>query len=51
MAKNSAQRRERALVLMLMGMLCVLVVFFGGLVLKTLYDRGKARELADDQDD
>ncbi len=46
MAKNSAQRRERALVLMLMGMLCVLVVFFGGLVLKTHreYQNFKERE-------
>ena len=35
MSKNNAQRKERALVLMLMCMFCVLVIFFGGLVLKT----------------
>ncbi|TVP81338.1 MAG: hypothetical protein EA353_01680 [Puniceicoccaceae bacterium] len=35
MSKKSAQRKERALVLMLVGMLCVLLIFFGGLVLKT----------------
>tara|TARA_B100000989_G_scaffold266673_1_gene220319 strand:+ start:4048 stop:4470 length:423 start_codon:yes stop_codon:yes gene_type:complete len=46
MSKNNAQRKERALVLMLMGMLCVLVIFFGGLVLKTHreYQNFKARE-------
>lgn len=46
MSKNSAQRKERALVLMLMGMLCVLVVFFGSLVLKTHreYKNFKQRE-------
>ncbi|MGB0335059.1 MAG: FtsB family cell division protein [Opitutales bacterium] len=46
MAKNSAQRRERAIVLMLLGMLCVLLVFFGGLVLKTHreYQNFKERE-------
>ena len=46
MSKNSAQRKERALVLMLMGMLCVLVVFFGSLVLKTHreYKNFKERE-------
>jgi cell division protein FtsB len=46
MSKNNPQRKERALVLMLMGMLCVLVVFFGGLVLKTHreYQNFKARE-------
>jgi len=46
MSKTSAQRKERALVLMLMGMLCVLVVFFGSLVLKTHreYQNFKERE-------
>ena len=46
MSKNNAQRKERALVLMLVGMLCVLVIFFGGLVLKTHreYHNFKARE-------
>ena len=46
MSKNNAQQKERALVLMLMGMLCVLVIFFGGLVLKTHreYQNFKARE-------
>ena len=46
MSKNNAHRKERALVLMLMGMLCVLVIFFGGLVLKTHreYQNFKARE-------
>ena len=45
MPKNNPQRKERALVLM-MGMLCVLVIFFGGLVLKTHreYQNFKARE-------
>ena len=46
MSKKNAQRKERALVLMLMGMLCVLVIFFGGLVLMTHreYQNFKARE-------
>ena len=46
MAQNSAWRRERALVLILMGMLSVLVVFLGGLVLKTYreYRNFKERE-------
>jgi len=46
MSKKSAQRKERALVLMLMGMLCAVVVFFGGLVLKTHreYQNFQARE-------
>ena len=46
MSKRNAQRKERALVLMLMGMLCVLVIFLGGLVLKTHreYQNFKARE-------
>jgi cell division protein FtsB len=35
MARHSAQRRERILLLMLLGMLGVLIVFFGGLLLKT----------------
>lgn len=35
MSRNSAQRKERVLLLMLVGMLGVLVVFFGGLLLKT----------------
>ena len=46
MSKRNAQRKERALVLMLMGMFCVLVIFLGGLVLKTHreYQNFKARE-------
>ena len=46
MSKRNAQRKERALVLMLMGMLCVLMIFLGGLVLKTHreYQNFKARE-------
>ena len=46
MSKNKAQQKERVFVLMLMGMLCVLVIFFGGLVLKTHreYQNFKARE-------
>ena len=46
MPENNLQRKERALVLMLMGMLCVLVIFFGGLVLKTHreFQNFKARE-------
>ena len=46
MSKTNPQRKERARVLMLMGMLCVLVIFFGGLVLKTHreYQNFKARE-------
>jgi cell division protein FtsB len=46
MSKISAQRKERAFVLMLMGMLCVLIVFFGSLVLKTHreYQNFKERE-------
>ena len=46
MSKNNAQRKESALVLMLMGMLCALVIFLGGLVLKTHreYQNFKARE-------
>ena len=46
MSKNNAQQKERVLVLMLMGMLCVLVIFFGSLVLKTHreYQNFKARE-------
>ena len=35
MSVKSAQRRERVLLVMLLGMLGVLVVFFGGLLLKT----------------
>ncbi|MGB0742998.1 MAG: FtsB family cell division protein [Opitutales bacterium] len=35
MLKNSAQQKERVLLLMLVGMLFVLVIFFGGLLLKT----------------
>ena len=35
MPNNSAQRKERVLLLMLLGMLGVLIVFFGGLLLKT----------------
>lgn len=46
MSNNKAQQKERVLVFMLMGMLCVLVIFFGGLVLKTHreYQNFKARE-------
>ncbi|MDQ8193319.1 septum formation initiator family protein [Coraliomargarita sp. SDUM461004] len=46
MSKKSTHRKERVLLLMLMGMLCVLVVFFGGLMLKTHreYQNFKARE-------
>ena len=35
MPKDSAQKKERVIMLMLIGMLSILVVFFGGLVLKT----------------
>lgn len=35
MSKNTAQRKERVFLLMLLGMLVVLLVFFGGLLLKT----------------
>ena len=35
MPKDSAQKKERVIMLMLVGMLSILVVFFGGLVLKT----------------
>jgi len=35
MPKETPQRKERVLLLTLLGMLCVLVVFFGGLLLKT----------------
>lgn len=35
MARKTAQRKERALLLMLVGMLCVMLFFFGGLLLKT----------------
>lgn len=35
MPKKNAQRKERALLLMLVGMLCVLLFFFVGLVTKT----------------
>lgn len=35
MPRDTAQRRERFLLLILLGMLGVLVVFFGGLLLKT----------------
>ena len=35
MPKDSAQKKERVIMLMLIGMLSVLVVFFGSLVLKT----------------
>ena len=35
MSSNTAQRKERFLILMLLGMLGILVVFFGGMLLKT----------------
>jgi len=35
MPKDTAQRKERVILLMLLGMLGVLIVFFGGLLLKT----------------
>lgn len=35
MPKDSAQKKERILLLMLIGMLGVLLMFFGGLLLKT----------------
>ena len=46
MPRNYLQRKERAFILMLMAMLSVLVVFFGGLVLKTHreYNNFKDRE-------
>jgi len=46
MRKKSGQRKERAIVLILMGVLCLLLLFFGGLVLKTHreYENFKARE-------
>ena len=45
MPKKSAQRKERALMLMLIGLLSVLVVFFGGLVLKTHREFGNFKDL------
>ena len=46
MPKDSAQRKERILLLMLLGMLVVLVVFFGSLLLRTHreYKNFRARE-------
>ena len=46
MSKKFPQRNERAFMLMLIGMLSVLVAFFGGLVLKTHreYNNFKDRE-------
>jgi len=35
MAEKNSQRKERALLLMLVGMLCVLLFFFVGLLMKT----------------
>ena len=35
MPNDSAQKKERVIMLMLVGMLSILVVFFGGFVLKT----------------
>jgi len=35
MSSNTAQRKERFLIIMLLGMLGILVVFFGGMLLKT----------------
>ena len=35
MTKSSAQQKERVLLFMLLGLLCVLVIFFGGLLLNT----------------
>jgi len=46
MSKESAQRKERILLLMLLGMLVVLVGFFGSLLLRTHreYENFRARE-------
>ncbi|HKK18331.1 MAG TPA: septum formation initiator family protein [Opitutales bacterium] len=46
MPGNSTQRKERIILLMLLGMLGVLVVFFGGLLLKTHreFENFKARQ-------
>ena len=46
MPRDSAQRKERVLLLMLLGMLGVLVVFFGGLLLNTHreFENFKARQ-------
>ncbi|MGC6424496.1 MAG: FtsB family cell division protein [Lentimonas sp.] len=47
MSKGSAQRKERAIVLMLVGMLIILIVFFSGLILQTFreYKNFRAREV------
>ena len=46
MPKNSAQKKERVIILMLTGMLSILIVFFGSLVMKTHreYKNFKVRE-------
>jgi cell division protein FtsB len=46
MSKVSSQRKERIVLLMLLGMLVVLVLFFGSLILRTHreYNNFKARE-------
>ncbi|MGJ8639284.1 MAG: FtsB family cell division protein [Opitutaceae bacterium] len=47
MSKSSAQRKERVILLMLLGMLVVLVIFFSGLILQTYreYKNFRAREV------
>jgi cell division protein FtsB len=46
MVKPSAQRKERIVLLMLLGMLLVLIVFFGSFLLRTHreFENFKARE-------
>ena len=46
MAKDSNQRKERVLLVMLLGMLGVLILFFAGLLLKTHreFENFKARQ-------
>jgi len=46
MSKQPAQRKERVIMLMLMGMLVVLIIFFTSLILQTHreYSNFKARE-------
>ncbi|MEN8661076.1 MAG: FtsB family cell division protein [Lentimonas sp.] len=47
MSKDSAQRKERVILLMLLGMLVVLVLFFSSLILQTYreYKNFRAREI------
>ncbi|HAV14330.1 MAG TPA: hypothetical protein DCX06_12680 [Opitutae bacterium] len=47
MSKGSAHRKERVIVLMLLGMLMVLVIFFSSLILQTYreYKNFRAREV------